>query len=92
MGVDLTKFEVVKSSLEALFKEVNLDKPNRRFVFNDGKHSSELVFTREFIDDITVDRLKAYMEKNIVPQLKANPGKRVSVSTGWIGVSEKDSS
>ena len=92
MGIDPNKFEIVKSCLEASFKDVNLDKPNQRFVFNDGKQSSELVFNREFIDDIPVDRLKAHMEKNIVPKLKANPGKRISVSTGGIGVSDKDSS
>lgn len=59
MGVDPSKFEIVKSCLHASFKDVNLDIPNQRFVFNDGKQSSELVFNRAFIDDIPEDRLKA---------------------------------
>ena len=91
MGVDPNKFEIVKSCLQASFKDVKLDEPNQRFVFNDGKQSSELIFNREFIDDIPEDRLKAQMVKDIVPTLKANPGKRISVSAGGIGVGARDS-
>ena len=91
MGVDPNKFEIVKSCLEASFKDVKLDEPNQRFVFNDGKQSSELVFNREFLDDIPVDRLKDHMEKNIVPTLKVSAGKRISVSAGGILVGYRDS-
>lgn len=91
LGVDQNKLEIVKSCLEALYKDVNLDTSNQRFVFNDGKQSSELVFNREFIDDIPVDRLKGHMERKIVPTLKANPGKRISVTTGGIRVGYRDS-
>ena len=70
---------------------MNLDIPNQRFVFNDGKQSSELVFNRAFIDDIPEDRLKARMVKDIVPTLKANPGKKISVSAHGIGVGARDS-
>jgi hypothetical protein len=94
MGVDPKKIEIVKSCLEISFKDIRHrqeDGPIERFAFNDGKESSDLVFNRAFIDDIPEDRLKSYMEKNIVPTLKANPGKRISVSTGGIGVSDKDS-
>lgn len=90
MGVDPNKFEIVKSCLEASFKDVKLDTPNQRFVFDDGKQSSELVFNREFLDDIPAERLKTQMEKKIVPTLKANPGKRTSVSTRGILVGYRD--
>jgi hypothetical protein len=91
MGVDPKKFETVKSCLEASFKDVWLDTSNQRFVFNDGKQSSELIFNRAFIDDITESRLKSHMVKDIVPTLKANPGRRISVSAGGIGIGKRDS-
>ena len=91
MGIDPNKFEIMKSCIQASFKDVNLDTPNQHFVFNDGKQSSELIFNIEFIDDIPEDRLKAQMVKDIVPTLKANPAKRISVSAHGIGVGARES-
>jgi hypothetical protein len=88
--VDPNKFEIVKSCLQATFKDVNLDAANQRFVFNDGQQSSELLFNRAFIDDISEDRLKAQMVKDIVPIIQANPGKRISVSAIGIGIGKKE--
>ena len=91
MGVDPNKLDIVKSCLEASFNGVHLDETTQRFGFDDGKQSSELEFNREFIDDTPVGRLKDLMAKNIVPTLKANPGKKIYVSTrGGIGVIDKD--
>ena len=90
MGVDPNKIEIVKSCLQASFNDVSLDTASLRFVFNDGKQSSELIFNREFMDDIREDHLKVHMVKDIVPTLKANPGKRISVSVDGIGVGARD--
>jgi hypothetical protein len=91
MGIDPNKVQIVKSCLEASFKDVRSDRLNQRFVFNDGKQSSELVFNREFIDDILLDRLKTYMETNVIPTLQANPGKRIYASNGRMKIGDKDS-
>jgi hypothetical protein len=93
MGVDPRKFQVVRSCLEAVFADVNLDESNQRFVFNDGKQSSELVFARVLLDDIRIHQLgwlKAHMAMKIIPALKANPGKKVSVNNSGTYISEKD--
>jgi hypothetical protein len=89
--VDPKKFETVKSCLEASFKDVRLDISNQRFVFNDGKQSSELIFNRAFLDDITEAHLQSQMVRDILPTLRANPGKRISVSVGGIGIGPRDS-
>jgi hypothetical protein len=91
MGIDPNKVQIVESCLEASFKDVRSDRLNQRFVFNDGKQSSELVFNREFIDDILIDRLKTYMETNVIPTLQANPDKRIYVSNGRMKIGDKDS-
>ena len=91
MGMDPTKVQIVQSCLDASFKDVRPDKLNERFVFNDGNHSCELEFDRTFIDDIHIDRLKKYMETNVVPALKANPGKKIYVSTVGAKIDIKDS-
>lgn len=38
---------------------------------------------RAFIDDLPLERLKTYMETKILPELKANPGKKRLVGTSW---------
>jgi hypothetical protein len=93
MGVDPRKFQVVRSCLEAIFKDVTLDESKQCFLFNDGKQSSELVFTRALLDDIRIHQLgwlKAHMAMKIIPALKANPGKKVSVNNSGTYISEKD--
>jgi len=91
MGVDPNKVQIVTSCLEASFKDVRSDKLHECFVFNDGKESGKLVLLRAFIDDIPLERLKTFMETKILPELKANPGKKLSVSTGWITIGNKQS-
>ncbi len=91
MGIDPTKVQIVQSCLDAAFKDVRPDKLNERFVFNDGNHSCELEFDRSFIDDVHTGRLKKYMETNVVPALKANPGKKIYVSTVGAKIGNKDS-
>ena len=91
MGVDPNKVQIVTSCLEGSFKDVRSDKLDECFVFNDGKQSGELVLLRAFIDDISLDHLKAYMETKILPALKANPGKKISISTGWMTIGNKQS-
>jgi hypothetical protein len=92
MGVDLTKLAIVKSCLEASFKDVRLDIRNRRFVFHDGAHTSELVLNSALLGDLPEDALIAHMKRNIVPTLQANPGKKISVSTDGIGIGARESS
>ena len=87
-----TKLEIVKSCLEASFRDVLLDTPHRRFVFHDGAHTSELVLTRALLDDLAGEALSAHMKRDIVPTLQANPGKRISVSTGGMGIGARESS
>ncbi len=91
MEINPTKVLIVQSCLDASFKGVRPDKLNARFVFKDGNLSCELEFDRAFIDDVHTGRLKKYMETNIVPALKANPGKKIYVSTVGAKISNKDS-
>ena len=91
MGIDLNKFEIVKSCLEASFKDVQFDTPNQRFLFNNERQTSELVLNTAYLDDLHEDALRAHMNRDIVPTLKANPGKRISVSAGGIGVGARES-
>lgn len=60
MGIDPNKVKIVTFCLEAAFQHVRPDRLNQRFVLNDGKQNCELVFNREFIDDILIDHLKPY--------------------------------
>src|SRR5438270_7551957 len=93
-GVDPRKFQALRSCLEASsFKDVNLDESNQHFFFLDGKHSSELIFARVFLNEIRIYQLgwlKAHMAMKIIPVLKANPGKKVFVNNGGIRIGEKD--
>ncbi len=91
MEIDPTKIQIVQSCLDASFKDVRPDKLNGRVVFNDGNHSCELEFDKAFIDDVHTGRLKKYMETNVVPALKANPGKKIYVSTVGAKIGNKDS-
>jgi len=91
MGVDPTKVQIVKSCLEASFKDVRPDKLNGGVVFNDGGRKYQLEFVRAFIDDIPIDSLKTYMETTIIPKMKVNPGKKIYVSNDGIKISNKDS-
>ncbi len=91
MGIDPTKVLIVQSCLEAAFKDFRPDKLNGGFVINDGDLRCELEFDRAFIDDIPIDRLKTYMEMNIIPKMRANPGKRIYVSNDGIEIRNKDS-
>ncbi len=91
MGIDPTKVQIVKSCLEAAFKDVRPGKLNGGVVFNDGDLGCELEFDKAFIDDIPIDQLKTYMEMNIIPKMRANPGKRIYVSNDGIEIRNKDS-
>ncbi len=91
MEMDPTKAQIVQSCLETSHKGFKPDKLNERFVFNDGDLGCDLEFDRAFIDDIHIDRLKKYMETNVVPALKANPGKKIYVSTVGAKIGNKDS-
>jgi len=91
MEIDPTKVQIVKSCLDAAFKNLRPGKLNGGVVFNDVARKYELEFGKAFIDDIHIGRLKKYMETNVVPALKANPGKRIYVSNDGIKISNKDS-
>ncbi len=90
MGIDPTKIQIVRSCLEASFKDVRSDKLDECFVFNDGEQSSQLAFDRAFLDDIPTDQLDPYLETNIVPKLKANPGMKIYVSNDGIEIMNRD--
>src|SRR5207249_2165588 len=90
-GDDPRKFKTIKLCLEPSFTDVALDESNRRFVCTDGKLRSELIFARVFLDDIHIQQLawlKAYMTMKIIHALKANPGKKISVTNSGITISE----
>ena len=91
MGIDPTKVQIVKSCLEAAFKDVRPGKLNGGVVFNDVARTYELEFDSAFIDDILKEQLKTYMETTIIPKMRANPGKIIYVSNDGIKVSNKDS-
>ena len=58
-----------------------------------SSHSSELVFAKVFLEDIRIHQLgwlKAHMAMKIIPALKANPGKKVSVNNSGIHIREID--
>ena len=97
-AVDPKKIEIVKSCLETAFQDVRHRQEGNHdlqcFLFNDGTHSSQLVIDRTFLDDIRREQLvwlENFIRKTIVFKLKANAGKKVSVSNSGISVSEKDS-
>ena len=93
MGVDPRKFETVKFCLEALFTDVTLDESIQHFFIRDGKHSSELVFARVLLDDIHIHQLgwlKAHMAMKVIPALKTNLGKKISVNNSGIHIREID--
>jgi hypothetical protein len=96
-GLDPKKIEIVKSCLETAFKNVRHRQEGNNdlqcFLFTDGTHSSQLVIDRTFLDGIRRDQLvwlENYMRKIILLKLKANAGKKVSVSNNGMDVSEKD--
>ena len=91
MEVDLTKIQIVKSCLDAAFKDVRPGKLNGGVVFNDVARKYELEFDSAFIDDILREQLKTYMETTIIPKMRANPGKKIYVSNDGIEISNKDS-
>ncbi len=91
MEIDPTKARIVHSCLVASYKDFKLDKLNERVVFNDGDLGCELEFDKAFIDDISIDQLKTYLETTIIPKMRANPGKKIYVSNDGIEIMNKDS-
>ena len=54
---------------------------------------SELVFTLAFLDHIRPEQLAwfhVHMTSQIIPLVKANAGKRISISDSGIDISERD--
>ncbi len=91
MGIDPTKVHIVKSCLEASFKDARPERLDGRFVFNDGGRRCQLEFDKAFIDDIPIDQLKTYLETTIIPKMKVNPGKKIYVSNDGIEIMNTDS-
>jgi hypothetical protein len=93
MGIDSAKIALVKSCLEdAGFKDTKTKKFQEVFVFNNGKNGYELHFHRSYIDDLSEPKLKTEIASRIIPQLKENPGKRISVGEGGLHVMDRNSS
>lgn len=86
--VDPKIIQTVKHCLETSFRDVH--HLHQRFLFHDGTQSSELVFNREFLENISEPSLFSHLVKDIIPTLKANPGKRISVNSNGIGIGPRE--
>lgn len=98
MGIDPNKLALVTLCLEnAGFKDIMtrvIDEVFVWFVFNDGKNSYELQFHRPYIDDMRepeLKKLKNEIESRIIPKLKENPDKRISISDEGLQVMNRNS-
>lgn len=92
MGIDPNKIALVKLCLEdAGFKDIKTKQFQEVFVFNNGKNGYELNFHRSYVDDISESKLKKEIESRIIPKLKENPDKQISVSNEGLQVRNRDS-
>ena len=91
MGIDPNKVEIVKSCLEASFRDVKPNPSKELFVFNDGKKSRELAIDRAFIDDFPISKLKDYLKSKVIPVLENNPDKRICMSKDGVKVVDRES-
>lgn len=89
------KVGVIRTCLIAKFQDVR-DREDLNsgplFVFNNGKHSWQLHFSRTFLDDFKYpDQLPSVIEDRVIPELLANLGMRIEVGSGGsINVIAKD--
>jgi hypothetical protein len=90
MGIDPQKIQIIRDCLEAMFHDVRQDNLSERFVFNNGKQTSELKLDRAVVDDLPFDQIKHYMETQVVPKLHENPGKVIYVGSNGLSVLERD--
>ena len=94
LGIDQTKIQTIQECLEKQFVDVTFafkDRPT--FVFNNGvaKQSWNLIFNEAFLADRhSVEELKHFVNRKVIPKIQQNPGKRIQVSKiGDITVEEK---
>lgn len=92
MGIDQNKLALVRLCLEnAGFQDIRTKQFQEVFVFNNGKNSYEVQFHRSYIDDISESKLKKEIESRIIPKIKENPDKRISVSEEGLQVMNRNS-
>lgn len=85
MNVDPTKLEIVRVCLEAASKDYRPPKPKGLFDLN-ADLRFEVEFDRAFIEDISHDRLKSYIENHLLPKVRANPDKKFFVGPDGIEI------
>ncbi|MGZ8384171.1 MAG: hypothetical protein ACXWWE_09190 [Nitrospira sp.] len=93
-GIDQTKIQTIRECLEKQFVGVQFSFKDRpTFVFNNGgdKQSWNLIFNEAFLaDHHTMERLKQFVDRKVIPKIQQNPGKRIQVSNlGDITVEER---
>ncbi|ULA60259.1 MAG: hypothetical protein LZF60_220176 [Nitrospira sp.] len=84
---DLTKNEAIIEALESAgYQDITLKVIPKRFLFSDGRYQTELEFSRNYFDDITLVTLQNLMHDKILPAIKQQLGKKVYVSAHGISI------
>jgi len=86
MAIDPIKLQIVQSCLEAVSKEFRPAKPRRLFDLPDTDVRFEVDFDRAFMEAISEDRLKYYVEVILIPTIRANPDKKFYVTNDGIEI------
>lgn len=88
-GIDLDKIRIIQDFLDKHFHDAKPGDHNERFVYNDGQQTSELELEREFVDDLRPEKLQENLHSNLLPALRANPGKIIRFSADGITIRER---
>jgi len=65
--VEAGNIHIIRQYLERWFRDVTPDPYTERFVYHDGTQTSEPALDGEFVNDLSPQRLKAYIEQTVLP-------------------------
>jgi len=83
----MTKNQAIIDALKSAgYKEIMLKVVPKLFQFSDGTRNSELEFSRNYFDEITVLELQNLMRVKVLPTIMQHLGKRVYVSAPGLSI------
>lgn len=84
---NLTKNEVIVQALRSAgYQQIKLRVLPKLFQFHNGSCQSELEFSRDFFEEITLTALQTIMRDTVLPTIKEHLGKKVHVNANGISV------
>jgi len=84
------KIQIIRECLGGRFQDVRAHNlQQERFFFHDGKQRFQFGFFRPVMEDFPLDRLRNYMESDVIPMIVQNPGLQTYLGTDGLSVRER---